>query len=116
MAKETEELEQGSEEQGPPRSRASGEVSKASKAIIDASSKKKDATAIVSKGLNIVKSPSKSDNEQIKARALGGLCKMAEACRGYLINPGKRSDPKIGAAEGPALPRLGHRREEEAGV
>ena len=56
MAKETEELEQGSEEQGPPRSRASGEVSKASKAIIDASSKNKDATAIVSKGLDSGKS------------------------------------------------------------
>ena len=39
-AKETEEMERGSEEQGPPRSRVSGKVSKASRAIIAASRKK----------------------------------------------------------------------------
>ena len=59
----------------------------ASKAIITASCKKKDMTAVVSKGLDIFKSLCKSDNEQIKSRALVGLCKLAQACRRFLINP-----------------------------
>ena len=50
----------------------------ASKAIVAASSKKKDVTAVVSKGLDITNSPSKRDKEQIKARGLGGLCKLAK--------------------------------------
>ena len=33
--------------------------------------------AVVSKMLAIANSPSKRDKEQIKARALGGLCKLA---------------------------------------
>ena len=93
----------------------------ASEAIIAASSKKKDVTAIVSQGLDIVKSLYKSDNEHIKVRALVGLCKLgasggsdaalrpfadgsstklAEACRRFLINPGKDSDLRRWAAEG----------------
>ena len=57
-------------------------------------------TAVVGKGLNTIKSPSRSDNEPIKAQALGGLCKMAEACRRCFFNHGKRAGPKMGDAEG----------------
>ena len=68
----------------------------ASKAITAASRKKKDGTAVVSKGLDIAKSPSKSDNEQVKAWALGALCKRAEASMRFLINPGKGVWPEEG--------------------
>ena len=61
------------------------------KAIIATSSKKKDVTAVVSKGLNIVKSPCKSDNEKIKAQGLVGLCRLAEACS---VNTAKVTEGK----------------------
>ena len=48
----------------------------ASDAIVAASSKKKDGTAIVSQGIDIVKSPYQRDNEHPKVRALVGLCKQ----------------------------------------
>ena len=45
----------------------------ASDAIIAASNKKKDGTALVSQGINIVKSPYQRDNERPRVWALGGL-------------------------------------------
>merc|ERR1712004_591618 len=48
----------------------------ASEAIIAAASKKKDVTAIVKQGLDIVKSLYKCNNDHIKVRALVGLCKL----------------------------------------
>lgn len=93
----------------------------ACEAIIAAASKKKDATAIVNQGLEIIKSLYKSKNDHIKVRALVGLCKvgasggsdasmrpfadgsstkLAEACRRFLINPGKDDDLRRWAAEG----------------
>ena len=85
---------------GRARSDKHGQQPRASKAIIAASCKKKDLTAVVSKELNIAKSLSKSGNEQIKAWALGGLCKLAEACMRFLINPGKGLGPGKGTADG----------------
>ena len=73
-----------------------------SKAIIAASSKKKDILAVVNMGLNIIKSLCKSDNKKIKAQALGGLCRLSEACRRSPINPGKGCGLRRGAAEGPS--------------
>lgn len=85
----------------------------ASEAIIAAASKKKDVTAIVNQGLDILKTLYKSSNDHIKVRALVGLCKLgasggsdaalrpfadgsytklAEACRRFLVNPEKDSD------------------------
>jgi len=93
----------------------------ASEAIIAAASKKKDSTAIVNQGLDILKTLYKSSNDHIKVRALVGLCKLgasggsdaalrpfadgssiklAEACRRFLINPEKDSDLRRWAAEG----------------
>jgi len=93
----------------------------ASEAIIAAASKKKDVTAIVNQGLDILKTLYKSNNDHIKVRALVGLCKLgasggsdaalrpfadgsssklAEACRRFLINPEKDSDLRRWAAEG----------------
>ena len=72
----------------------------ASKAIIAASSKKKDGTTIVNKGLDLVKSLCTSNNEKIMARALGGLCRLSEAGRRSPISPGKGSGLRRGAAEG----------------
>jgi len=93
----------------------------ASEAIIAAASKKKDVTAIVNQGLDILKTLYKSSNDHIKVRALVGLCKLgasggsdaalrpfaegssvklAEACRRFLINPEKDSDLRRWAAEG----------------
>lgn len=93
----------------------------ASEAIIAAASKKKDVTAIVNQGLDILKALYKSSNDHIKVRALVGLCKLgasggsdaalrpfadgsssklAEACRRFLINPEKDSDLRRWAAEG----------------
>ncbi|XP_023336334.1 protein unc-45 homolog B [Eurytemora carolleeae] len=93
----------------------------ASEAIIAAANKKKDATAIVVQGLDILKTLYKSKNDHIKVRALVGLCKLgasgghdaslrpfadgsstklAEACRRFLINPGKDDDLRRWAAEG----------------
>ena len=93
----------------------------ASDAIVAASSKKKDGTAIVSQGIDIVKSPYQSDNEHGKVRALEGLCKLgasggsdaalrplaessstkrAKGCRRLLINPNRDSDRRRWAAGG----------------
>lgn len=93
----------------------------ASEALIAAASKKKDITAIVNQGLDILKTLYKSSNDHIKVRALVGLCKLgasggsdaalrpfadgsssklAEACRRFLINPEKDSDLRRWAAEG----------------
>merc|ERR550519_3238724 len=93
----------------------------ASEAIIAAASKKKDVSAIVNQGLDILKTLYKSSNDHIKVRALVGLCKLgasggsdaalrpfaegsstklAEACRRFLINPEKDSDLRRWAAEG----------------
>jgi len=93
----------------------------ACEAITAAANKKKDATAIMNQGLEIIKSLYKSKNEHIKVRALVGLCKvgasggsdaslrpfadgsstkLAEACRRFLINPGKDDDLRRWAAEG----------------
>eukprot|EP00088_Acartia_fossae_P020179 TRINITY_DN21830_c0_g1_i4.p1 TRINITY_DN21830_c0_g1~~TRINITY_DN21830_c0_g1_i4.p1 ORF type:complete len:868 (-),score=244.57 TRINITY_DN21830_c0_g1_i4:118-2613(-) len=93
----------------------------ACEAIIAAANKKKDATAILNQGLEIIKSLYKSKDDHIKVRALVGLCKvgasggsdaslrpfadgsstkLAEACRRFLINPGKDDDLRRWAAEG----------------
>lgn len=93
----------------------------ASEAIIAATAKKKDATAIISQGMDILKALYKSKNDHIKVRALVGMCKLgssgghdasikplaegsseklAEACRRFLVNPGKDKDLRKWAAEG----------------
>ena len=76
----------------------------ASQAIFSISSKKKDEMAGISKGLDSFKSPSRGDPELIEAQAQGGLDKMAETCRRFLINPGKRSGQRKGAAKGLSYP------------
>merc|ERR1719411_2123738 len=93
----------------------------AAEALIAASAKKKDANMIVRDGTDILKQLYKSKDDQIKVRALVGLCrlasssghdaslrpfadgssgKLAEACRRILINPGKDKDMRRWAAEG----------------
>ena len=93
----------------------------AAEALIAASAKKKDASMIVSQGVDILKHMYKSKDDQIKVRALVGLCKLgassghdaslrpfaegsstklAEACRRILIHPGKDRDMRRWAAEG----------------
>ena len=87
----------------------------ASEAIIAAASKKKDVTVIVQQGTDILKTLYNSTNDQIKVRALVGLCKLgasggsdgdgsttklAEACRRFLVNPQKDFDLRRWAAEG----------------
>jgi len=93
----------------------------ASEAIIAATAKKKDATAIITQGMDILKALYKSKNDHIKVRALVGMCKLgssgghdasikplaegsseklAEACRRFLVNPGKDKDLRKWAAEG----------------
>merc|ERR550519_2401984 len=93
----------------------------ASEAIIAATAKKKDASSIISQGMDILKTLYKSKNDHIKARALVGMCKLgssgghdasirpladgsseklAEACRRFLVNPAKDQDLKKWAAEG----------------
>lgn len=89
--------------------------------IISAASKADKAKAIISQGVDILKNLYKSNNPSIKVRALVGLCKLgssggndasikpfaegstlklAEACRRYLIHPGKDTDLRKWAAEG----------------
>ena len=96
----------------------------ASEALIAATAKKKDANAIISQGMDILKTLYKSKNDHIKVRALVGMCKLgasgghdasirpladgsgeklAEACRRFLINPGKDRDLRKWAAEGLAF-------------
>ena len=114
----------------------------AAEALIAASAKKKDASMILREvntkknlvksilvlililylqGVDILKQLYKSKDDQIKVRALVGLCKLssssghdaslrpfaegssmklAEACRRILINPGKDKDMRRWAAEG----------------
>jgi len=93
----------------------------AAEAIIAACAKKKDTNMIVSQGVDIMKHMYKSKDDQIKVRALVGLCKLsasaghdaslrpfadgsttklAEACRRIMINPGKDRDMRRWAAEG----------------
>jgi len=93
----------------------------ASEALIAATAKKKDATAIINQGMDILKALYKSKNDHIKVRALVGMCKLgssgghdasikpladgsseklAEACRRFLVNPGKDKDLRKWAAEG----------------
>lgn len=96
----------------------------ASEALIAATAKKKDATAIINQGMEILKTLYKSKNDHIKVRALVGMCKLgssgghdasirplaegsseklAEACRRFLVNPSKDRDLRKWAAEGLAF-------------
>jgi len=90
-------------------------------AIIAAVQKKKDSNSIVNSGVDILKQLYHSKDDHIKVRALVGLCKLgasaghdaslrpfadgsttklAEACRRFLINPGKDRDLRKWAADG----------------
>lgn len=89
--------------------------------IIAAASKLDKAKAIISQGLTILKNLYKSSSDAVRVRALVGLCKLgssggtdstlkpfqegsnlklAEACRKFLLHPGKNQDLKKWAAEG----------------
>jgi len=93
----------------------------ASEALIAAAAKKKDANAIISQGMNILKELYKSKNDHVRVRALVGMCKLgassghdasmrplaegsntklAEACRRFLINPKKDFDLRRWASDG----------------
>ena len=96
----------------------------ASEALIAATAKKKDAASIIGQGMDILKTLYRSKNDRIKVRALVGMCKLgassghdaslrpladgsseklAEACRRFLVNPGKDRDLRKWAAEGLAF-------------
>ena len=96
----------------------------ASEALIAATAKKKDASAIINQGMDILKTLYKSKNDHIKVRALVGMCKLgasgghdatirpladgsseklAEACRRFLVNPAKDRDLRRWASEGLAF-------------
>lgn len=89
--------------------------------IIAAASKKDKAKAIIGQGVNILKNLYKSPEPGIRVRALVGLCKLAssggtdaaikpfadgsplklaEACRRFLLHPGKDKDLRKWSAEG----------------
>ncbi|XP_058058902.1 protein unc-45 homolog B [Anopheles bellator] len=89
--------------------------------LIAAASKKDKAKGLVQTGAEILKKLYTSKNEEIRVRALVGLCKigssggldasirpfadgstkkLAEACRRFLIKPGKDKDIRKFAAEG----------------
>lgn len=89
--------------------------------IISAASKADKAKAIITQGVEILKKLYKSKNDNIRVRALVGLCKLgasggsdasvkpfaegstlklAEACRRFLLHPGKDTDIRKWAAEG----------------
>lgn len=89
--------------------------------IIAAASKKDKAKSIINNGINILKKLYTSKDDGIRVRALVGLCKLgssggtdasirpfadgstrklAEACRRFLIKPGKDRDIRKWAAEG----------------
>lgn len=89
--------------------------------IIAAASKKDKAKGLVQSGAEILKKLYSSKNEEIRVRALVGLCKLgssggldasirpfadgstkklAEACRKFLVKPGKDKDIRKFAAEG----------------
>lgn len=94
----------------------------ASECIIAAASKQDKAKAIISQGVDILKKLYKNTQDDgIRVRALVGLCKLgssggsdasikpfaegstlklAEACRRFLIHPGKDADLRKWAAEG----------------
>ncbi|XP_035224190.1 protein unc-45 homolog B-like, partial [Stegodyphus dumicola] len=93
----------------------------AAEAIIAAASKKDKCTAIVSMGIDILKKLYQSKNDNIKVRALVGLCKvgsvggfdasikmfsegsslkLAHACRKFLVNPKRDKDLRKWAVEG----------------
>ena len=93
----------------------------AAEALIASTAKKKDSSMIVQQGTDVLKQLYQSKNDHIKVRALVGLCKLgasaghdaslrpfadgstlklAEACRRFLINPGKDRDLRKWAAEG----------------
>lgn len=89
--------------------------------IIAAASKKDKAKAIITQGVDILKKLYVSSNDNIRVRALVGLCKLgssggndasikpfadgsnlklAEACRRFLLHPGKDQDIRKWSAEG----------------
>lgn len=89
--------------------------------IVAAASKADKAKSILNQGAHILKNLYKSKNDHIRIRALVGLCKLgsssgndyslrpfpegsmlklAEACRRFLLHPGKDTDIKKWAAEG----------------
>lgn len=89
--------------------------------LIAAASKKDKAKAITNQGVDILKQLYRSKDEGIRVRALVGLCKLgssggldasvrpfadgattklAEACRKFLVKPGKDKDIRKWAAEG----------------
>uniref|UniRef100_A0A8D8UG58 Protein unc-45 homolog B n=1 Tax=Cacopsylla melanoneura TaxID=428564 RepID=A0A8D8UG58_9HEMI len=89
--------------------------------IIAVASKKDKVTSIIKQGIDILKRLYMSKNENIRVRALVGLCKLssiggsdasirpfadgstrklAEACRRFLVNPARDSDIKRWSAEG----------------
>jgi len=89
--------------------------------IIAASSKKEKVHCIINQGVNILKKLYQSKNDNIRIRALVGLCKLgssggtdasvrpfadgsttklAEACRRFLIHPAKDCDMRRWAVEG----------------
>lgn len=89
--------------------------------IVAAASKKDKAKSILNNGINILKKLYTSKDDGIRVRALVGLCKvgssggtdasirpfadgsttkLAEACRRFLIKPGKDRDIRKWAAEG----------------
>lgn len=93
----------------------------AAEAIIAAASKKDKCTSIISTGMGILKKLYKSENDNIRVRALVGLCKVGSfggtdsslrpfsdgtalklvaTCRNFLINPKKDKDLRKWAAEG----------------
>jgi len=93
----------------------------ACEALIAAASKKEKAVSILNQGVNILKKLYQIGNDNIKVRALVGLCKLgssggsdatwkpfsdgsvmklAEACRRFLINPAKDKDMRKWAVEG----------------
>lgn len=93
----------------------------AAEALIAAASKKDKCTTIVSHGTNILKKLFQSKSDNIRVRALVGLCKLSslggtdssirpfadgsssklsEACRRFLISPAKDRDIRKWAAEG----------------
>lgn len=93
----------------------------AAEAIIAAASKKDKCTSIISMGMGILKKLYKSQNDNIRVRALVGLCKLGSfggtdssmrpfsdgttltlvaTCRNFLINPKKDKDLRKWAAEG----------------
>lgn len=93
----------------------------ASECIIAAVSKADKAKAIINQGINILKKLYTSKNDAIRVRALVGMCKLgssggndatvkpfadgsnlklAEACRRFLLHPGKDQDIRKWSAEG----------------